>query len=70
MSKQPEALRIAEALKACYFGEAINQAAAELGRLHALNVELLEALRIIAKLYPSDFDITKVARAAIAKAEA
>jgi len=74
MSTQPEALRLADAL-ADYTGctlAQMDQAAAELRRLHALNGELLEALHALlftADDSPSyDAAITQ-ARAAIAKAE-
>ena len=46
MSKQPEALRSADALDlAPYSSPCTNDAAAELRRLHTLNAELLEALK-------------------------
>ena len=44
MSAQPEALRLAEQLES-WQGDVSTVAAAELRRLHALNVELLEALK-------------------------
>ena len=45
MSEQPEALRIAEWFEGGY-GGCESQAAAELRRLHKVNQELLEALRM------------------------
>ena len=72
MADQPEALRLADALE----GRAERawtrvEAAAELRRLHALNAELLEALKRIADPRNIHFagDAQVVARAAIAKAE-
>jgi hypothetical protein len=41
----------------------------ELRRLHAVNAELLEALRWIATVNAMDYEYQKCARAAIAKAE-
>ena len=74
--KQPEALRLADALDlAPYSSPCTNDAAGELRRLQALNAELLEALVSIvnsaaanqaAVLYPLLDD----AREAIAKAKA
>jgi hypothetical protein len=47
MSKQPEALRLADALdSAPYSSGCTNEAATELRRLHAVNAELLEALKL------------------------
>jgi hypothetical protein len=72
MSEQPEALRLAAELQAC---PTINYKdhAAELRRLHAVNQELLEALKLCAVLVKGgnrqgDAAIA-AARAAIAKAE-
>ncbi len=45
MSEQPAALRLADQLIAYLGGNTAAQAAAELRRLHALNRELLEALK-------------------------
>jgi hypothetical protein len=83
VSEQPEALRLAEDLEYCasrelyrYMG--LDEAAAELRRLHAVNAELLEALdtlTAVVGLTPvagnkvalqEAFDL---ARAAIARAE-
>ena len=73
MSNQPEALRLADRLEA-YWGaenghDRERQAAAELRRLHAVNIELLEALDEVA-INTHDDTAERVARAAIAKAEA
>ena len=86
MSKQPEALRLADALEdfwGSYTGpeepHELN-AAAELRRLHALNDELLEALRqsipLLQELHDAEgYSSTtahralKAARSAIAKSE-
>ncbi len=53
MSEQPEALRLAEHLEYCasrelyrYMG--LDKAADELRRLHAVNAELLERLKVVA----------------------
>ncbi len=72
MSEQPKALRLADDLEAfaAHGGGAMDkQAAAELRRLHAVNAELLEALRWIATVNAMDYEYQKCARAAIAKAE-
>jgi hypothetical protein len=49
MTTQPEALRLADALEASWDGlqmdEVDRQAAAELRRLHAVNADLLQALK-------------------------
>ncbi len=70
MSTQPEALRLADALESdVVYGDTDTQAAAELRRLHAVNAELLEALRWIATVNAMDYEYQKCARAAIAKAK-
>ena len=54
--KQPEALRLADALKHLphhRLGYIQDQAAAELRRLHEVNAELVEALEYIIKGVPS-----------------
>jgi len=65
--KQPEALRLAEKLDFYSTGDEhqrdIEQAAAELRRLHEVNAELLEALKILVDYYASP-----IARDAIRKA--
>jgi hypothetical protein len=85
MTEKSEALRLADAL-ADYTGctlAQMDQAAAELRRLHALNGELLEALRWIERRCPAQLlqqelhrihmeaahDAGACARAAIARAE-
>ena len=81
--KQPEALRLADALQAgaddpmwanhCEMSKrTASIAAAELRRLHAVNAELLEALEKLARLgngeHYGNSDGNMIARAAIAKA--
>jgi len=78
MSEQPEALRLAD-WAASYSTTMHNKAAAELRRLHAVNQELLEALKrlhdatwLVSRGHYNeelhDIAVSK-ARAAIAKAE-
>jgi len=83
MSDKPEALRLAESLLLCWGDSRLDQAAAELRRLHAANIdcvnhfnaikaerdELLKALNDIAAYYPNSW-AADTARAAIAKASA
>jgi hypothetical protein len=74
MSKQPTALRLADALEAWTLGKPTrhHKAAAELRRLHALNGELLEALKLIASAENSALDLAYckgIARAAIAEGQ-
>ena len=69
--KQPEALRLAEHLEqfwADYDQE--YKAAKELRRLHEVNAELLEALKLAQAIigHPDDY-VSKFIAAAIAKAE-
>lgn len=45
MTEKPETLRLADALDVVWAGGIAPEAAAELRRLHALNTEMLEALR-------------------------
>ena len=72
MTTQPEALRLADALDLYATGDAhqrdIEQAAAELRRLHESNTDLLAALKELDEKpgFPSSW---LKARAAIAKAE-
>jgi ABC-type nitrate/sulfonate/bicarbonate transport system ATPase subunit len=70
--KQPEALHLANAheqvAKGFDFPELALQTAAELRRLHEANQAMLEALKEIAEMYPSEMSASKAARAAIAKA--
>jgi hypothetical protein len=73
MSKQPTALRLADALdqEDCMMSaKDICEAAAELRRLHAVNGELLEALKALCESH-SRFSggVWDKARAAIARAE-
>ena len=75
MTTQPEALRLAEVapyLEGGERGQWIMSAAAELRRLHALNQELLAALKtVLSESYdgPLHEDYRRQARAVIAKAE-
>jgi hypothetical protein len=64
-TQQPEALRLANYLDLAFDTTDSNNAAFELRRLHSVNVELLEALKGMARLYPPNAK----ARAAIAKAQ-
>jgi uncharacterized protein (DUF2236 family) len=71
VSTQPEALRLADALmEPVVLDKHMMQAAAELRRLHAVNAELVKALK---GLLNSDVwerrDACAAARAAIARAE-
>ena len=67
-TKQPEALRLADEIEWIAAGKAGKETAAELRRLHALNQELLEALKEIEKL-PGMSSANLYARRAIAKAQ-
>lgn len=83
MSDKPEALRLAESLLLCWGDSRLDEAAAELRRLHAANIDcvnhfnaikaerdqLLKALDDIAAYYPNSW-AADTARAAIAKASA
>ena len=75
MSKQPTALRLADALdKWCRSGRWTKPryAAAELRRLHSVNAVLLEALKLIASAENSALDLAYckgIARAAIAEGQ-
>jgi hypothetical protein len=73
-ANRPEALRLADQLIAYLGGNTAAQAAAELRRLHALNAELLEALKQIVNSADDQqaailTHLLRQARAAIAKAE-
>ena len=72
MSDKPEALRLAGELVETPFQSTRYIAAAELRRLHEVNQELLEALdaalKLIELVVPIEGDVTRKARAAIAKA--
>jgi hypothetical protein len=81
MTTLPEALQLADALEATdYYEDLHEETAAELRRLHAVNGELLEALKRIsatknlareleAEWCPAATGMVWMARAAIAKAE-
>jgi hypothetical protein len=77
VTTQPTALRLANALEAWTLGKPTyhRKAAVELRRLHALNAELLEALKMAMldwenmRVVPPASRPHKAARAAIAKAE-
>ena len=77
MTTQPNALKLADELDLYATGDAhqrnIEQAAAELRRLHEVNAELLEALEKLARLGNGErygnSEGNVIARAAIAKAE-
>ena len=79
-TQQPEALRLAETTPSLRGGDWGDKAAAELRRLHALNAELLEALKLnyaelssqwtpYIRANEKEVAAMKAARAAIAKAE-
>jgi hypothetical protein len=63
---QPEALSLADYLDLPHVGQ--HRSAAELRRLHALNGELLEALKNYVDGCSVGVNATEVARAAIARA--
>jgi hypothetical protein len=73
MSKQPEALRLADDLDQwSHTTLDVHEAAAELRRLHEVNGELLFALKNLLRAKNGEsavFDSDEIARAAIAKAE-
>ena len=78
MSEQPEALRLAklmdtEQARTVYLDVMHCEAAAELRRLHEVNQELLEAVKLAVGQNDHDMLMTgeelRVCRAAIAKAE-
>lgn len=72
--KQPEALRLAEAFSGLrrfspeHFA-LLEKAAAELRRLHEVNAELVEALRVVIRGVPDTWDGVKQAKAVLAKAQ-
>jgi hypothetical protein len=71
MADQPIALRLADFLDDQYDpSHNLEEVAAELRRLHALNGELLEALKNYVDGCSLGVNAAEVARAAIAKAEA
>ena len=56
-NKQPEALRLADELQANFSGDnVIDQATAELRRLHEVNAELVEALKLCLPYVDSALD--------------
>lgn len=70
-AQQPYALRLAEMLEALGWRSVdgdLRRAAAELRRLHALNAELVEALRV-AEASVGDMGSLHIVQAALAKAE-
>jgi len=71
MDKSEEALFYANALEVSDKNPALvnvnNRAAAELRRLHALNAELVEALRWIDRVNAMESEYKEKARAALAK---
>ena len=71
--KQPEALRLADAFGIPHWtGLPIAlhvEAAAELRRLHEVNTELVEALRVVTRGVPDTWDGVKQAKEAIAKSQ-
>ena len=74
MSKQPDALLLADALDVVWDAGVVPEAAAELRRLHALNQELLSALNAMLIEMSMDEDEWNApafdqARAAVAKAK-
>ena len=68
MTTQPETLRLADTLEKHLGGNTATKAADELRRLHKVNTELLDALRLSAD-HAHWRDIEAQIRAAIAKAE-
>ena len=70
--KQPEALSIAKRLKNQQQPLSLalrEKAAAELRRLHEMNAELVEALRVVIRGVPDTWDGVKQAKAVLAKAQ-
>ena len=73
-NKQPEALVLADLLDTVIFerpteDELAKDAAAELRRLHEVNAELVEALRVVIRGVPDTWDGVKQAKAVLAKAQ-
>ena len=72
--KQPEALRLADAIDLGWLENVdpdkadIDMIQTELRRLHAVNEELLEALKAMLAIWEDRSDASDKARAAIAKA--
>jgi len=71
VSEQPEALRLAHLLTVLSDSVFAAEAAAELRRLHSVNADLLEALRLFAgdNVTHTEGERMEAARAAIAIAE-
>ena len=70
--KQPEALSIAKRLKNQQQPLSLalrEKAAAELRRLHEVNADLVEALRVVIRGVPDTWDGVKQAKAVLAKAQ-
>lgn len=68
--KQPEALRLADQLERMSLSTPWDKkAAAELRRLHEVNAELVEALRVVIRGVPDTWDGVKQAKAVLAKAQ-
>ena len=67
-TQQPEALRLAQWIEEDMTCDGDAEIAAELRRLHALNAELLEALRV-AEASVGDMGSLHIVQAALAKAE-
>ena len=65
MSAQPEALRLADAIDRLGLGDDI---AVELRRLHEVNAELVEALKVVVHGVPDTWEGVVKAKAALAKA--
>jgi hypothetical protein len=75
MSDQPTALRLADALQSDFDPDwmhehGYDEIAIELRRLHALNAELVGALRQIANVNAMDHEYQQWAREALARVEA
>ena len=68
--KQPEALRLADAIdeRKCTYGD-VDAAADELRRLHEVNAELVEALRAVIRGVPDTWEGVVKAKAALAKVD-
>ena len=64
--KQPEALRLADGLEKIY---GLKAEAMEMRRLHEVNAELVEALRVVVRGVPDTWDGVKQAKEAIAKSQ-
>ena len=69
--EQPEALRLADEIEWIAAGKAGKETAAEIRRLHALNQELLEALKAVVDSPDEDSDVEAYENAlkVIAKAQ-